>query len=78
MHFQDAKRLVLTGERDWGRSVPAPKGGSHTVKMHELLVHKGIKHVYDDTLNTAHQWSESWLAPVLEALLTLARAEKHE
>jgi len=77
-YFQEANRLVLMGERDWGRSIPAPQGGSHTVEMHELLVHKGIKHVYDDTLNTPHRWSESWVAPTLEALLTLARAETHE
>jgi hypothetical protein len=73
--FQKKARLVLAGERDWGKSIPAPHGGSHTVEMHELLVHKGIKHVYDDTLNTAHRWSESWMAPTLEALLTLAKDE---
>jgi hypothetical protein len=74
-YFQKGRRLVLMGERDWGTSIPAPQGGSHTVEMHELLVHNGIRHVYDDTLNTPHRWSASWMAPTLEALLTLAKDE---
>jgi hypothetical protein len=65
-YFQKARRLVLMGEWDWGTSIPAPKEGSHTVEMHELLVHNRIRHVYDDTLNTpptggAHRgWRPRW------------------
>ena len=77
-HFQATTRLVLTGERDWGKSIPAPHGGSHTVGMHTLLVSEGVRHVYDDSLNTAHRWSESWMAPTLEALIALTKAEKRE
>jgi len=77
-HFQEGTRLVLAGERDWGKSIPAPHGGSHTVEMHTLLMSEGVKHAYDDSLNTAHRWSESWMAPTLEALIALTKAEKRE
>jgi enterochelin esterase-like enzyme len=77
-HFQETTRLVLTGERDWGKSIPAPSGGSHTMEMHTLLMREGVKHVYDDSLNTPHRWSKSWMAPTLEALMTLTKVEKRE
>ncbi|MHC4206457.1 MAG: alpha/beta hydrolase-fold protein, partial [Planctomycetota bacterium] len=47
-HFQKKARLVLTGEMDWGRSVPAFNGGSHTVEMQKLLEKEGIKHIFND------------------------------
>ena len=74
-HFQEKAHLVLAGERDWGKSIPAPHGASHTVEMHALLVSQGVKHVYDDGLNTDHRWGESWMAPTLEALMALARSD---
>jgi len=77
-HFKEGARLVLAGERDWGKSIPTPKGGSHTVEMHALLVDNGMKHVYDETLDTVHRWSESWMAPTLNALIALARVEERQ
>ena len=77
-HFQATTRLVLTGERDWGKSIPAPQGGSHTVEMHALLTSNGVKHDYNDSLSAAHRWNESWMAPTLEALTALTEAEKWE
>jgi hypothetical protein len=72
-HFQGKPRLVLTGEQGWGRSIPAPNGGSHTVEMHELLAKEGIKHVYDNRLKVPHRWDEQWMAPTLEALMGLTK-----
>ncbi len=70
-HFQRKPRLVLTGEQGWGKSIPAPTGGSHTVEMHKLLAKEGIKHVYDNSLNVPHSWNEQWMAPTLKALMGL-------
>jgi len=42
---QREPRLVLTGEKGWGKSIPAPNGGSHTVEMHELFDKEKIKHI---------------------------------
>jgi len=74
-YFQKKARLVLAGERDWGQSIPPPQGGSHTAEMHTLLANEGIKHVYDNRLPAPHRWDESWMAPTLEALMTLTKAE---
>ncbi len=70
-YFQRKPRLVLTGEQGWGKSIPAPSGGSHTVEMHKILEKEGIKHVYDNSLNVPHRWNEQWMAPTLKALMGL-------
>jgi len=70
-HFRSKPRLVLAGEQGWGKSIPTPNGRSHTVEMHELLDKEGIKHVYDNSLQVPHQWTEKWMAPTLQALMGL-------
>ena len=42
---QREPHLVLTGEKGWGKSIPAPNGGSHTVETHELFDKEKIKHI---------------------------------
>ena len=69
--FQKKCRLVLAGETAWGKSIPAPGGGSHTEEAHELLEKEGVKHVFIDNLNVPHVWDKSWLAPALGALVKL-------
>ena len=73
--FQKKSRLVLMGEKGWGKSIPAPSGGSHTIEMHELLDREGINHIYNNNLKVPHRWHEQWMAPTLEALMTLAHHE---
>jgi enterochelin esterase-like enzyme len=75
-HFQNKTRLVLMGERNWGSSIPAPNGGSHTVEMHELLEKEGVKHIFNNNLNVPHRWNKQWMAPILEALIGLTKAKK--
>jgi enterochelin esterase-like enzyme len=72
-HFQDQMRLVISGEMGWGKSRPAPGGGSHTVEFHELLNQHGIKHHYDNSLKVPHRWDARWMGPTLTALLELAK-----
>jgi hypothetical protein len=76
-HFQKKTRLVLTGEKDWGRSIAAPNGGSHTVEMHLLLKKEGIKHVYHHNIKAPHRWDERWIHPTLESLLGLTKAGRN-
>jgi len=76
-HFQKKTRLVLTGEKDWGRSIAAPNGGSHTAEMHILLEKEGIKHVYDHNIKAPHRWDERWISPTLESLLGLTKAKRN-
>jgi enterochelin esterase-like enzyme len=76
-HFQKKTRLVLTGEKDWGKSIPTPNGGSHTAEMHLLLKKEGIKHVYDNNIKVPHRWDERWINPTLESLLGLPKAERN-
>jgi hypothetical protein len=64
------------GERDWGSSIPALNGGSHTVEMHELLEKESVKHIFNDNLNVHHRWNKEWMAPTLEALIGLTKAKK--
>lgn len=73
-HFQQRTRLVLTGETLWGKMIPAPGGGSHTVRMHGLLEKLNIKHVYRDDLKVPHRWDPKWMAPALDELLKLCEA----
>lgn len=70
--FQPRTRLVLTGEKLWGRMIPAPDGGSHTADMHELLLKEEIPHVYDDTLSADHRWDPAWMTPTLRKLMETA------
>ena len=70
-YFQKKTRLVVTGERDWGKSIPTPNGGSHTSEIHTLLEDQGVKHVYDNSLNVPHRWDERWMAPTLKAMIEL-------
>ena len=70
--FQGKRRLVLAGEKDWGKNIPAPKGGSHTVEMHELLKAEGIPHLYDHSLAVPHRWDAAWMEPVLKELIEIA------
>jgi len=74
-HFRKKARLVLAGERDWGKSIPTPHGGSHTVEMHKLLAREGIRHVYINSLNAPHRWHKAWMGPALEALMALTQAK---
>jgi hypothetical protein len=74
-YFQGKPRLVLTGKRGWGKSIPTPAGGDHTVEMHRLLDKEGIKHVYDDSFRAPHRWNEQWMGPTLEALTALTKTE---
>jgi hypothetical protein len=73
--FQKKMRLVLTGETLWGKMIPAPGGGSHTQEAHRLLEKNEVKHVYNDRLSAPHRWDKAWLAPTLEALLSLAEKD---
>ena len=77
-HFQETTRLVLTGERDWGKATPAPTGGSHTVAMHTLLMREGVNHVSDDGPHTPHRWRKSWVDLQLAAMMALTEVEKRE
>ena len=73
--FQDRARLVITGEQGWGRNVPAPGGGSHTIEAHRLMIEHDVKHHYDKTLVVAHRWHAGWVEPTLAALMKLATAD---
>ena len=75
-HFLKKARLVLTGEMDWGRSISAFNGGSHTVEMHKLLEKEGVKYIFNNTLKVPHRWNKQWMAPTLEALIGLTKAKK--
>jgi len=75
-HFLKKARLVLMGEMDWGKSIPAPNGGSHTVEMHKLLEKEGVKYIFNNTLKVPHRWNKQWMAPTLEALIGLTEAKK--
>ena len=76
-YFQKKSRIVLAGEKDWGSSIAAPNGGSHTVGMHLLLKKEGIKHVYDNNIKAPHRWDERWINPTLESLLGLIKAGRN-
>lgn len=76
-YFQKKFRIVLAGEKDWGSSIAAPNGGSHTVEMHLLLKKEGIKHVYDNNIKAPHRWDERWINPTLESLLGLTKAGRN-
>ncbi|MBE2180640.1 MAG: hypothetical protein IAE97_09240 [Chthoniobacterales bacterium] len=69
--FKDRTRLVLGGEKLWGEMIPAPQGGSHTVRMHELLDTEGVRHIYRPDLTTPHTWNPAWIDPLVEELLKL-------
>lgn len=75
-HFQKKARFVLTGEMDWGRSIPAFNGGSHTIEMKKLLEKEGVKYIFNDTLKVPHRWNKEWMSPTLEALIGLTKAEQ--
>ena len=70
-HFQHKVRLVLTGEQDWGNSIPAPNGTSHTIEMHKLLDKESITHVYNNDVAAPHRWDQHWMGPALGALMRL-------
>jgi len=70
-YFQYKTRLVLTGEQDWGNSIPTTNGGSHTVDMHILLDKESVTHVYNNSLIAPHRWDVLWMEPVLETLMQL-------
>ena len=72
-YFQEKPRLVLTGEQGWGRSIPTPTGGDHTIEMHKLLNKEGIKHFYDNNLKVPHRWNEKWMEPTLTALMEITK-----
>lgn len=74
--FQKKSRLVLTGEKLWGKMIPTSSNGSHTVQTHALLEKEDVKHYYDDSLKFPHRWDKSWMAPTLSALLTLSEQGK--
>jgi hypothetical protein len=76
-HFQKKSRIVLAGEKDWGRTIAAPNSGSHTVEMHLLLKKEGIKHVYNNNIKSPHRWDERWINPTLESLLGLTKARRN-
>ena len=76
--FQDRNRLVLGGEKLWGEMIPAPQGGSHTARMHELLEAHGIRHVYRPDLITEHKWASEWITPLVEEMLKLANEKPAE
>lgn len=71
-HFQNKTRLVMGGEDKWGKAIPTPSGGSHTVEMHELMEKEGVKHVYRPDLKTLHTWSAAWIVPTFEELMKIA------
>jgi len=75
-HFLKKTRLVLMGEMDWGRSIPAPYDGSHTVEMHKLLKKEGVKYIFNNTLKVPHRWNKQWMSPTLEALIGLTKAKQ--
>jgi hypothetical protein len=70
-YFQGRPRLVLAGHKGWGRSIPTPAGGDHTVQMHRLLEKEGIRHIYDNSLEVPHRWNRQWMGPTLAALMRL-------
>jgi len=72
-YFTKTPRLVLSGEKDWGKSIPTPTGAGHTTAMHKLLIDNGIKHIYNDQLNIPHRWDKRWMLPVLNALMQLTQ-----
>ena len=69
--FQDKTRLVLTGEHAWGKTIPAPGGGSHTEEAHRLMEKENVRHVYNKRVTTAHYWNKAWMALTLDALMRL-------
>ena len=74
--FHHKTRLVFAGEKLWGTMKPAPGGGSHTVKFHDLLDKHGLKHFYSNEVAASHRWHKSWLEPTLGALLDLTVKEE--
>jgi enterochelin esterase-like enzyme len=70
-HFQQRTRLVLAGEKDWGRRAPPPAVGTHTGAMHALLEKLDLKHVYRDDLKVPHRWDPGWMGPALDELMKL-------
>ena len=72
-YFNKTTRLVLSGEKDWGKAIPTPTGDSHTTAMHKLLLKHGIKHIYNDQLNIPHRWDKRWMTPTLHALMQLTQ-----
>jgi len=64
------------GEMDWGMSIPAPNGGSHTVGMQKLLEKEGVKYIFNNALKVPHRWNKRWMAPTLEALIGLTKAKQ--
>lgn len=74
-YFQKKTRLVLTGENHWGKSIPAPGGGSHTKETHRLLDKEGVKHIFNDSLSAPHRWDKTWMAPTLDALMRLTEKD---
>lgn len=71
--FRHETRLVLGGEKAWGPLREGPPGGSHTQGFHDLLVDRGIRHVYRNDLGVAHTWNRGWVVPMVEELMTLAK-----
>jgi len=74
-YFQRKPRLVVTGERGWGTSIPTGNGGTHTAEIHALLEKEGVKHAYDNSLNVPHRWTKQWMAPTLKMLIGLTDHE---
>ena len=75
-HFSQRTRLVLTGEKLWGTMRKTPTNeASHTVEAHRLLEKQGIKHFYDNTLDSPHRWDKSWMEPTLAALMQLTQQD---
>jgi enterochelin esterase-like enzyme len=72
--FQDKPRLVLTGEKLWGKMLNTLDGRSHTVETHKLLERERLKHHYDNRQRFGHRWSRSWMEPTLSALLKLTQS----
>lgn len=73
--FRRKTRLVIGGEDKWGKLIPTPSGGSHTVEFHALLDAHHVRHVYRSDLNTPHTWGKAWIGPMVEELMKLTERQ---
>jgi enterochelin esterase-like enzyme len=65
--FKAKNRLVLAdGEKNYWRKA--------NVAYHAALEKAGILHVYDESQTCGHAWNIQWMAPTLDALMTLCEA----
>ena len=69
--FQDQTRLVLLGRGLLGIPWFRDRNG---YAFHRLLRKLGIKHYANGRINAPHTWNRGWVAPAVDALVSLSAA----